>query len=181
MSQYPRAAIVALCCAAAWAAVPPALADHYKVSFARARQDDDGAMRLANVEATLTPDNGRIRLSRAAGDSGLYHGWAGFLTSIEGRDAAGRPLELVYEGAGVWRVAPHPRGEVRLRYSMNLQHDRFRNEPGDDELAYARPYGVMWTARALFMEGAPSENVTVAFDLPPGWRVSTPWQPAPGG
>ncbi|MBL4620068.1 MAG: hypothetical protein JKX88_08230 [Marinicaulis sp.] len=152
------------------------MADHYKISFSTARTDDDGALREAHIEATLTPDRGRIKLIRAASDSGLYHGWAGFLTKIEAEDASGRAVALRYEKPGVWRVVGRSRGEITLRYSMNLQHDRFLNEPGDDELAYARPYGVMWTTRAMLMEGAPSSDIIVEFDLPDGWKVSTPWR-----
>jgi hypothetical protein len=85
-------------------------------------------------------------------------------------------LDLVYEPFGVWRVRGWQRGEVTVRYAMTLQHDRFPNKPGDDELAYARPYGVMWTGRALFVEGAPSNDVIVAFTGPEGWRVTSPWR-----
>ena len=153
-----------------------ALADHYKVKFSTERGDDDGALRRASVEAVLTPDRNRIAMTRAAEDTGLYQGWAGFLTGIEASDANGQPVTLILEAPGVWRVGRRARGEITLNYTMNLQHDRFANEPGDDELAYARPYGVMWSARALFMEGAAADDVTVEFDLPADWRVSTPWK-----
>jgi len=163
-----------LLCAAA--VFPEAAADHYKVSFERVRADDDGALRLARVEASLTPVDGKIKLVRAAADSGLYHGWAGFVTEMAASDARGRPLPTTYEGQGVWRLQSNAPGPVTVRYAVALQHDRFRNEPGDDELAVARGYGVMWTARALFLEGGPSKDVVVEFALPPGWKISTPWR-----
>jgi len=47
-----------------------ALADHYKVGFSTTRSDDDGALRKARIEATLTPDRGRIKMTRAAADTG---------------------------------------------------------------------------------------------------------------
>ncbi len=163
--------------AVAIAAMPGAvLADQYKISFATERGDDDGALRRATVEAVLTLDRNRIRMIRAAEDTGLYQGWAGFLTGIEAVDARGEPVALILEAPGVWRVGRRVRGEIFLNYTMNLQHDRFANEPGDDELAYARSYGVMWTTRALLMEGAAANDIRVEFDLPEGWKVSTPWK-----
>ena len=153
-----------------------AFADSYHVKFSQGRDDDDGAMRRAEVVATLTPENGRIRMVRDGADLRLYNQWAGFVVSIEASDAQGRPLDLVYEPFGVWRVRGWRSGDVTVRYSMTLQHDRFPNQPGDDELAYARPYGVMWTGRALFVEGAASNDVSVAFEAPEGWRVTSPWR-----
>src|SRR5262245_25414440 len=157
-----------------------AFADSYHVKFSQGRDDDDGAMRRAEVTATLTPENGRIRMVRDGADMGIYNQWAGFVVSIEASDAEGRPLDLVYEPFGVWRVRGWRRGEVTVRYAMTLQHDRFPNQPGDDELAYARAYGVMWTGRALFVEGAPSNDVSIAFETPEGWRVTSPWRASDG-
>ncbi len=167
--------IISLTVAVAFACCDTAFADAYQVEFSRERRDDDGALRRADVVAVLRPENNRIRLNRAGGDTGLYHGWAGFLTEIQAKDEAGDDVALIPEGPGVWRLARRVRGEITVTYAVSLQHDRFRNEPGDDELAYARPYGVMWTGRALFIEGAPSNDVTVEFATPEEWRVTTPW------
>lgn len=157
-----------------------AFADTYHVTFSQGRDDDDGAMRRAEVVATLMPENGRIRMVRDGADIRLYNQWAGFVVSIEASDAQGRPLDLDYEPFGVWRVRGWRRGEITVRYAMALQHDRFPNQPGDDELAYARPYGVMWTGRALFVEGAASNDVSLAFEAPEGWRVTSPWRASDG-
>lgn len=157
-----------------------ARADSYRVEFLPGRRDDDGALRQARVEARLLPRDGRIGFLRDGADTGLYHQWATFLLDIEVVDAADRPLELVYEPPGAWRVDGLPGGEVTVRYTMLLQHDRFPNEPGDDELAAAHPYGVMWTTRALLMEGAPATDIEVEFDLPEGWIVTTPWKHVAG-
>ncbi|MEZ5957684.1 MAG: hypothetical protein R3C27_10805 [Hyphomonadaceae bacterium] len=171
--------VVAAVLTAFLSVVLPAHADEYRVAFGEARGDDQG-LRRAEVMARLTPLHGRISMTRAAADTGLYHGWATFVLDIAAADPAGRPLDLVYEAPGVWRVAGWRRGEVVLSYTLSLAHDRFPNEPGDDELAYARPYGVMWTGRALFVEGAPSTNINVEFEAADGWRVSAPWVAADG-
>ena len=166
---------------------PPVLADEYKVRFDTGRPAySDGAEetrtehRIANIEATLTPDKGRIGLYRAHDDSGLTHGWATFVHNLAASDKSGSDLSLTYVGKGAWEVEGWRRGPVTVRYQMLLHHDRFPNEPGDDELAYARPYGVMWTGRALFMEGADTDNINIEFDLPEGWRVTAPWRHVEG-
>jgi hypothetical protein len=126
-----------------------ALAGRYRVEILPGRSDDDGALRRARVEARLSPREGEIGFFRSGADTGLFHQWATFLLDLEATDAAGEPLELIYEHPGTWRLPNWRKGEVTARYTMLLQHDRFPNEPGDDELAAARSYGVMWTTRAL--------------------------------
>lgn len=152
-------------------------ADAYDVTFSQARADDDGALRRADVVASLTPDeDGRLRLDRVGADTGLYHHWAQFVVQFEVFDQRGQPLAVVYEPHGVWRLEDWEGGPVQARYAVLLQHDRFPNEPGDDELAAATPFGVMWTGRALFIEGAPSDEVAVTFFAPDDWRVTSPWR-----
>ncbi len=155
-----------------------ALADSYQVSFLPGRSDDDSAMRRAAVMATITPKNGVIGLTRSGADTGLYHQWATFVETIEAERSDGTPIELIYQPHGAWRVSGWRRGEIVVRYTMILQHDRFPNDPGDDELASATPYGVMWTGRALFIEGAASDDIEITFSGPDNWRVTSPWQTA---
>lgn len=151
------------------------LADEYRVAFSTARSDDDGSLRLATVDAKITPRNGEIGFYRAGSDTGLFHQWATFLLEIEARDQNGELLELIYRPHSIWQVAGPADQEIDLHYKVLLQHDRFPNQPGDDELASAHEYGVFWTARALFLEGANSRQISVHFDVPDDWHVSTPW------
>ncbi len=137
---------------------------------------DQARPRYATVQAQITPQQGKIFLNDAAADTGLYHGWATFVHSIKAFDADGNPVEVVYLTDGSWRLSSPANQEVTLHYQMLLQHDRFPNDPGDDELAYAQPWGVMWTGRALFISGADAGNIEVAFDIADNWRVTTPWQ-----
>jgi len=133
--------------------------------------------RVAAVKARLRPDERGLCMTRNARDTGLEHGWATFVHDLHVTSAAGEVLETTYDGAGCWRVRAD--GPVAVRYMVLLQHDRFPNEPGDDELAYAGDWGQFWTGRALFLEGALPEDLHVSFDLPEGWDVTVPW-PAAG-
>ncbi len=155
--------------ALAAAPVTQAEADRYRVTIERE------SPRRAIVEARLVPKNGIISLSRSGRDTGLYHGWATFVHEIEASTDEGSPVVLEYIPTGQWELVDHDGSPINVRYTMLLQHDRFPNDPGEDELAWARSWGVMWTGRALFLEGAVSEGIAVEFEIPDGWNVSAPW------
>jgi predicted metalloprotease with PDZ domain len=129
--------------------------------------------RVAAVTARLRPAAPGLCMTRAAADTGLTHGWATFVHDLEVRSLAGAALDARYDGAGCWHIPTHD--AVTVTYEVLLQHDRFPNEPGDDELAYAGEWGQFWTGRALFLEGARPQTVRVRFELPDGWQVTAPW------
>lgn len=151
-------------------------ADEYRVVI------DPADHRLARVEANLSPtDRDQLLLTRNADDSGIDGGWARFLEELEVHDATGVAVAVGQEEEGAFRLARAVDGPVTVRYTMRLGHDRVPNLPGADELAWARPEAVLWTGRALFLEGAPAEDIDVVFDLPEGWRATTPWQVVESG
>jgi predicted metalloprotease with PDZ domain len=156
--------------AAAWSAQCRATTADYQVEVNAERP------RLAMVSATIEPGERGLCMTRDAADTGLTHGWATFVHDLHVADAHGSALAANYDGAGCWRVAA--KGPVTAHYAMLLQHDRFPNEPGDDELAYAGDWGQFWTGRALFLEGAPASDVRVTFRLPQDWQVTAPWPAA---
>lgn len=154
-----------------------AQADSYKVTFVQSMNPHNARQyRIADVEASVVPQDGVVGFFRNHSDVGLPHGWTTFLNRIEATAADGRSLALTDLTGGRYRIEGWSEGPVALRYRMLLQHDRFPSDPGEDELAYARPFGVMWTGRALLAEGAPSQDVEIEFVAPEGWRVTTPWE-----
>jgi len=158
------------------------LADSYAVKFvASGNPENRGQYRVAEVQASLTPNQGIVGLFRNHEDVGLLNGWVTFLHDPHALDGDGKEVRLTFLTAGRFRVEGWVSGPVTLKYRVLLQHDRFPNDPGDDELAYARPYGVFWTGRALMMEGAPAADVEVRFDAPADWRITTPWVRADEG
>ncbi len=156
-----------LCALAACGAPWLARAAVYDVEIDAARP------RVASVTARLEPGERGLCMTRSAADTGLTHGWATFVHALAVAGPDGEPLAATYDGDGCWRVAQT--GTVTARYAVLLQHDRFPNEPGDDELAYAGDWGQFWTGRALFLEGAPTDAVEVRFHLPAGWQATAPW------
>jgi hypothetical protein len=134
----------------------PAVADtHYSVKI------DAEMARRAHVTAQVVPGDRGLCFTRAAHDTGLTHGWATFVHDLSVKDSNGHPLTVDYDGDGCWRVAPTDE-PITAEYTMLLNHDRFPNDPGDDELAYAGDWGQFWTGRALFMEGASAACMTSA-------------------
>jgi predicted metalloprotease with PDZ domain len=63
-----------------------------------------------------------------------------------------------------------------LEYEVELRHDQEHWPWGPDEAPYAKDDCVFWTGRALFIVSG-ANDITVRFEVPQNWRVSTPWQP----
>ncbi len=134
-------------------------------------------LRQAKVVAHLVPTAAReLLLNRNADDSGIEGGWARFLEDLSVSNSEGTALEVEPLGEGRFAL-PGATGAVRAQYTMRLEHDRVENLPGADELAWARSDAVLWSGRALFLEGAPSEEIEISFVLPEAWRATTPWRP----
>lgn len=163
---------------AALAAALPALAGGPETEAEYLVSISEDSFRLAHVEAHAAPSERGYCFLRAAADTALTHGWATFVRNLQVRDKGGNALMARYDGAGCWTVDSGQASAVS--YDMILQHDRFPNDPGDDELAYAAKDVQFWTGRALFAEGAPSQSVVVSFDVPDDWNVTVPWQKEPG-
>jgi predicted metalloprotease with PDZ domain len=64
---------------------------------------------------------------------------------------------------------------------LRLDHDRHPWPHGLDEAAYVKPDAVFLTGMALFLSPDDTAGATVRFELPPGWRASTPWNRNPDG
>ena len=130
--------------------------------------------RIATVEASLVPDNEMVFMNDE-GDQGLMHGWSTFVHGLEVLDASDEPIGTNYEPLSRWRLERIPAEPVTVRYKVLLQHDRFPLNFGDNGAAYARDEAVMWAGRALFVAGQEARDIEVVFELPEGWRVTTPW------
>lgn len=132
--------------------------------------------RRAVVNAEVFPGDRGVCFIRAAGDTGLTHGWATFVHRLTVADSQGNSIRAAYDGNGCWSVETTE--SVSVQYTVLLQHDVFPNRPGDDELAYAGDWGQFWTGRALFIEGSADSSLDVDFELPAGWSVTAPWPAA---
>jgi len=136
--------------------------------------------RVANVTCVLTPkqNNGEtIRLHmNNNGASDLPNGYAYYLRDITASDASENSLSVNEIGDARWWVGvPDNKSTVTLSYKALLKHDERDWEWGPDEAPYTKDDCVFWTGRALFIVSEVSD-IELSFELPDGWRVSTPWQ-----
>jgi predicted metalloprotease with PDZ domain len=146
-------------------------ADNYTVSI------DGKKPRLAKVVATMKPD-GKVILMNEQNVHGLKGGWAAFVENITAFDPSGRQYKIVKKANSSWELQDYADGYITLSYNVRLGHDVVvpKIKFGDNGAAYATNDGVMWAGRALFISGLPSANVTVNFNLPEYWAVTTPWE-----
>lgn len=146
-------------------------ADDYVVTV------DEADTRLARVVATLVPDGDVIAMNDE-GNQGLERGWATFVEDLKVTDEKGNALLAAPEKNSRWRLTGYSGGPVKVSYTVRLKHDQVSLNFGDNGAAYANSFGVMWAGRALFIAGRSTREVTVRFDLPKEWHVTTPWEPA---
>ena len=113
------------------------------------------------------------------GSSELADGQAALVRNLGAQSADGSQLRTEYQGEGTWTLADVEPGQtVSVGYDILLEHDRYPWRPGIDEVAYRQDDGLFFTGFSLFIVPglASTEAVTVRFELPDGWRASTPWQ-----
>ena len=108
----------------------------------------------------------------------LEDGQAALVRNLMVRDAGGETVGYEYEGGGDWRLTGAAAGQtVAIEYDIALEHGDYGWGPGIDEVAYRQDDGLFFTGFSLFVVPgmASTEGVAVRFELPAGWRASTPW------
>jgi predicted metalloprotease with PDZ domain len=142
---------------------------------------------------TISPDNWRkaIVSCRLATDETLSlwmnnngaprvpDGHGSFVRNLKAVDSAGKTVQIRDFGQAHWIMSSAENQPITLSYEVLLEHDKSNLPWGPDEAPYVTEDGIFWTGRALFIV-AEMNNVTLRFDLPDQWHVSTPWQPAAG-
>ena len=146
------------------------IADEYTVTIKGKQQ------RIALVSAKITPENGTLKMNEF-NEHGLPDGWATYIEDVQAKDAEGKRLNVTPIENSQWRIEGYKGGLVDLIYVAKLEHDRV--EPalngGDNGAAYAVDDGVMWAGRAIFLVGKDSNNISIEFNLPENWKVTTQW------
>ncbi len=153
----------------------PGPAAAYHVRFGR-----EGDTVVAYIRARVPVPAG-VLLMYPEGAERFASGWSHFVTGLEARDTAGRPVALEPAGRDQWRVGGTE--VVDLSYRVRLLHDR---EPrkwqfGVKEVAYVRPEFAFATGKALFITNLEMPPAVVRIAPPRGGRVLTSWSRASGG
>jgi predicted metalloprotease with PDZ domain len=143
----------------------------------------------ANYLVTIPPDNHQIAIVNASlrptdkkfymfpGANQLPKRWSTFVTALKVSDEDDQPISVTAMEDGSWQLSAMPQGRVTFSYQVNLEHENHSWSGGVDGAAYLRDWGVFYTARSLFIaNGEERDDINVEFDLPDGWKVTTPWQ-----
>jgi predicted metalloprotease with PDZ domain len=131
--------------------------------------------RIALVRASLLPDGQKFFMFPGANQ--LPERWATFVSNLAVHDANGETIAIVANGDGSWSMSQPQAGRLTLSYQVNLEHEAHAWSGGIDGAAYSTDWGVFYTARALFVvNGEERQDITVDFQLPEQWRVTTSWQ-----
>ena len=107
-------------------------------------------------------------------------GQAESIANLRGFDASGKEISLAYAGEGGWESPP---GETvsAISYEVMADHDQVAwggvGSPGKDEVATHFDNSYFFAGHAFFLIDYdwPDCPVDVAFNLPAGWNVTSPW------
>ena len=135
--------------------------------------------RVARVRMNIQQGNPLVLNMNNNGAPLVPDGNAAFVKNLTAIDALGNPVELKKSNETKWILASTSNPPVTVEYLVTLKHDTQKLPWGPDEAPYLTPEGVFWTGRSLFLY--PKTNqITIEFQVPSSWKVSTPWQPVPG-
>ncbi len=93
--------------------------------------------------------------------------------------SGGKAVACEYVDTGDWRLDGVTEGQrIDIEYDILTEHDQYGWGPGIDEVAYRQEDGLFFTGFSLFIVGGHEADgpIDVRFELPAGWRASTPWE-----
>lgn len=139
----------------------------------------EGNWRIAKITAQIELVDNLLCMNNFGAEQ-FSDGYAHFIQNLRAIDSSGNPVPLEYLGNARWKVSVPLKHPLTLYYEVVLNHDKFRWHHGPDEAPYIKDDCVFWTGRALFIVNNGMENIIARFNLPDGWRISTPWRPVEG-
>ena len=135
---------------------------------------DESNHNLAKVTATFTLQDKFLYMF--SGANNFPKRWAKFVSHMKAKDHTGKPIEITELEGAKWSLEVVTNKPITISYQLNLEHEKYRWSGGVDGAAYARERGVFYTGRSIFIvNGKNRNNINVSFNLPPKWRVTTPW------
>ncbi len=130
------------------------------------------------VSGTAPLDDGTLRIDDSwPGDIPPLDslGWCGLVRDLRVTDADGSALALAANGPKGWKVARPGRTTVSFAYEVDYAQLGRLGWPAPREAAYQDPDDFVLVGRSLFAFTGATRECRVTFELPTGWRASTPW------
>ena len=126
---------------------------------------------LPTVPATLTMGTGAI--------DHLPDGWSTFVSGVALTNAAGAAMDLSKTmdstRTPTWTVKGDRTGPGTLTYSVDLRFAQESWPPGNEQAGLWADSALFLVTKSLFLTPEGDGPSSVTFDLPAGWRASTPW------
>ncbi|NVK52832.1 MAG: hypothetical protein HWD85_07840 [Flavobacteriaceae bacterium] len=134
----------------------------------------DSNPKIANVEVAFVPKDSLLYMGLGANQ--LENRWATFVHNLKVTDQKGKLLTVDKLTDAQWKIHLQSNQKIKLSYSVHLDHENYKWSGGIDGAAYATNLGVFYTTRALLIfNGDEWQNITIDFNLPKKWQVTTPW------
>ncbi|WP_224485397.1 M61 family metallopeptidase [Robertkochia aurantiaca] len=141
--------------------------DHYHLTFL------DTQPRSIAVQATLNLSDSLLFMNRHDGKAAR---WPEHIHDVKVFDMQGHQLEVDRPDSLSWVLEEVPEGkQVKLEYTLLVDHEEEEWSGGIDGVAFGRDYGVMSSGRALFVMNGTDKEITLTADLPESWKLSVPW------
>lgn len=129
----------------------------------------------AIVEMSFYPKNDTLYMARGANQ--LTKRWATFVHNIKAVDNKGNKIPIVELPDAKWKINSFNKRRITVSYEVKLDHQNHKWSGGIDGAAYATDWGVFYTSRSLLvMNGTEWQDITVDFNIPSDWKVTTSWQ-----
>ena len=135
----------------------------------------DSALQRVAVRAELTVLDGRLFMDSIQAQQ-LERGWATHIRDLVATDERGRTIALEARDTSAWVLRRAAR-RVRLRYTLDLAFARAPWPAGNEQAGYVADDALYLVTKSLFIATSAPGSFRVTFDLPDGWRASSPWAP----
>jgi predicted metalloprotease with PDZ domain len=136
----------------------------------------DSGMTRVRVRAELPVADSRLFMDSIQAQQ-LPRGWATHVRQLTATDTTGRPLQVIEAGGATWRLADTLARRVRIEYQIDLAFARAPWPAGNEQAAWVAEDALYMATKSLFVTTGAAGGVTVTFEIPRGWRVSSPWEP----
>lgn len=154
----------------------PAHGNHEKSGMHYTIEITSNEYKKARVDFSFSVQDSLLHMS-GIGANQIPERWAAFVHDLKAISADGKPLKIEDLEGARWKIHAPKGTQVKLSYTIHLDHESHSWSGGVDGAAYAREWGVFYTGRSLFiMNGEKNINLKATFKIPETWKISTPWE-----
>lgn len=137
---------------------------------------DKDRPRTLKIHALIPVVDGRLSMQSYGADQ-FPKRWAEFVGNIKAIDELGTLLQVNELPDAAWEVSARNGQRIRLSYEARVDHDQHKWAGGIDGVAFSREGNLFAAGRTFLITSGDPKDISISFQLPPGWRVSASWTP----